>query len=196
VSFFDDPDINYKIPWALRNISGKSAIEGLIRALRSPSPQVRVFAIQGLEDLEAGEALPDLLPLLSDHAMSSYDRRGYVSKGSPLVRRRVPPSPRCSAHPIRHVNRNSLILRNPHAETSWTKTGDVPLSSGIVVAKWRLRKLANQTEPAKVHLSGNAVFRPNAAFGTVSLRITCWLKARLATAGRMVAASAEIQRGG
>jgi len=81
VSFFDDPDINYKIPWALRNISGKSAIEGLIRALRSPSPQVRVFAIQGLEDLEAGEALPDLLPLLSDHAMSSYDRRGYVQQG-------------------------------------------------------------------------------------------------------------------
>jgi HEAT repeat protein len=79
--FLADPDIDYKIPWALRNIGGKSAIDGLIKALRSPSPQVRVGAVEYLEDIRAGEALPELLPLLNDHAMSSYDRQGYVEKG-------------------------------------------------------------------------------------------------------------------
>jgi HEAT repeat protein len=62
VSFLDDPDINSKIPWALRQIGGKSAIEGLINALRNPSPQVRVFAIEDLEDSGASEALSALLP--------------------------------------------------------------------------------------------------------------------------------------
>lgn len=31
VSFLDDPDIDYKITWAMRNIGGKSAIEELTR---------------------------------------------------------------------------------------------------------------------------------------------------------------------
>ena len=81
VSFLDDPDINHKIPWALHHIGGKSAIEGLINALRSPNPQVRVYAIEDLEDIGAVEALPELLPLLSDAAMGSYDPRGYVTQG-------------------------------------------------------------------------------------------------------------------
>ena len=81
VSCLDDPDVNYKIPWALRSIGGRSAIKGLITALWNSSPQVRVFAIQDLEDLQAAEALPELLPLLSDDAVSSYDRQGYVSTG-------------------------------------------------------------------------------------------------------------------
>lgn len=81
VSFLDNPDFNYKIPWALGKIGGKSAIAGLIKALRNSSPQVRVFAVQDLEDLHAVEALPELLPLLNDDATSPYDRRGYVEGG-------------------------------------------------------------------------------------------------------------------
>jgi HEAT repeat protein len=81
VSYLDDPDVNYKIPWALGKIGGKSVIEGLIGALRHPSPQVRVFAIEGLEDLQAAEGLTELLPLLSDQASGSYDRAGYVKEG-------------------------------------------------------------------------------------------------------------------
>jgi HEAT repeat protein len=81
VAYLDDSDVNYTIPWALRNIGGKSAIGGLIAALRNRSPQVRVFAIEGLEDLQAVEAIPELLPLLSDRAVSSYNRRGYVKGG-------------------------------------------------------------------------------------------------------------------
>jgi HEAT repeat protein len=81
VSFLDNPDINYKIPWALRNIGGKSSIAGLIKALRNSNPEVRVFAVEDLEHLHAVEALPELLPLLADDAMSSYDRRGYVKGG-------------------------------------------------------------------------------------------------------------------
>lgn len=75
-SFLNDPAVNYKIPWAFLTMGGKSAIEGLIAALRNPSPQVRVYAIENLEDLKASEALPALFALLSDDAMSSYDRRG------------------------------------------------------------------------------------------------------------------------
>lgn len=69
-SLLDDPDVNYKIPWALGNIGGRSAIEGLITALQKPSPQVRVYAIEQLKDLKASEALSALLPLLSDHSTS------------------------------------------------------------------------------------------------------------------------------
>jgi HEAT repeat protein len=81
VSFLGNPDVNYKIPWALMNIGGKCAIAGLIKALRNSNPEVRVFAVEDLEDLHAVEALPELLPLLGDDAMSSYDRRGYVEGG-------------------------------------------------------------------------------------------------------------------
>ena len=81
VSFLDDPDVNYKIPWALRSIGGKSAIQGLMSALGSPSPEARVFAIEDLEDLQVVEAIPALSPLLSDQAVSAYDRRGYVKDG-------------------------------------------------------------------------------------------------------------------
>lgn len=69
VSLLDDPDINYKVPWALSNIGGKSAIVGLVTALRNPSPQVRIYGIEELVNLHAVEALPDLFPLLTDQTI-------------------------------------------------------------------------------------------------------------------------------
>ena len=85
VPLLADPDLNYKIPWALGKIGGKAATQGLTRALRNPSPDVRVFAIGELERLEAREALPNLQSLLNDHETSRYDREGNYSKTGTVV---------------------------------------------------------------------------------------------------------------
>ena len=81
VSYIEDPDIDYKIPWALTNIGGKEAINGLIVALRSRNPEVRVYAVEGLEDLHATDAVPEITPLLDDQGVSRYGRSGYVAGG-------------------------------------------------------------------------------------------------------------------
>ena len=81
VTYLDDPDINYKIPWALQNIGGKAAIAGLIKALRNSNAEVRVFAVEGLEDLRAVEAVAEIQRLADDKGVSSYGRQGYVDGG-------------------------------------------------------------------------------------------------------------------
>lgn len=82
VPLLDDPDINYKVPWALGRIGGKSAIQALIRALRNSSPDVRVLAIGGLQKLEARDALPELRPLLNDREASRFDLQGFQTTGT------------------------------------------------------------------------------------------------------------------
>jgi HEAT repeat protein len=69
-----DPDVNYNVPWALEQIGDRAAIQGLIVALHNPSADVSVYAAQGLGDLKAKEALPDLRMLVNDTERSHLDR--------------------------------------------------------------------------------------------------------------------------
>ena len=62
-----DPEVNYKVPWALGEIGDKSAIRPLIAALGDESPDMRVTTIRALEKLGAKEALPNLRALLQDN---------------------------------------------------------------------------------------------------------------------------------
>ena len=67
VSLFKDPQVNYKVPWALAQIGDRRAIGPLLNVLDDDSPSMRVAAIEALEALNATEALPRLIALLDDH---------------------------------------------------------------------------------------------------------------------------------
>jgi HEAT repeat protein len=67
VPLLKDPDINYKVAWALGEIGDRRAVGPLLDALDDGSPSIRVPAIRALETLRAKEALPHLIPLLSDN---------------------------------------------------------------------------------------------------------------------------------
>jgi HEAT repeat protein len=67
-----DPTIDYKVGWALGQTADKSAITPLLDALNSAKADVRVIAIQSLEQLRATEALPQLRNLLDDEDRSSF----------------------------------------------------------------------------------------------------------------------------
>ena len=62
-----DPEVNYKVPWALTQIGDRRAIGPLINALDEDSASVRVAVIYALEAINAKEALPRLIALLDDH---------------------------------------------------------------------------------------------------------------------------------
>lgn len=68
LSLWNDPDLNYAIPWSLSQIDGPDAIRGLIGALSNPSADVRAYACEALGTLRATEALPRLTELLQDQA--------------------------------------------------------------------------------------------------------------------------------
>jgi HEAT repeat protein len=63
-AYWGDPDVNYKIPWALGEIGGAEAIEELVLALDNPSADV--YAIESLVKLKAAQALPKLRGMLDD----------------------------------------------------------------------------------------------------------------------------------
>jgi HEAT repeat protein len=79
VALLQDEQVNYNVAWALGEIGGKPAVQGLLEALHSGSPDVRVTAIESLAKLNAKEALPNLRPLLDDNARSHLGRMVSVA---------------------------------------------------------------------------------------------------------------------
>src|SRR5579884_3751910 len=79
VPLLDDPDINYKIPWALGKIGGPAAIQALIAALRNSRTEVRLYSIEALADLQAKQALPEIRKLLDDYEISHFGKQISVS---------------------------------------------------------------------------------------------------------------------
>jgi len=75
IPLLTDPELNYKVAWALGEIGDKSAIHPLIETLQDRSPDVRVDAIQALGKLRAREALPDLRALLNDQETTHFHAR-------------------------------------------------------------------------------------------------------------------------
>jgi hypothetical protein len=67
VPLLRDPQLNYKVPWALTQIGDRRAIGPLINALDEDSASMRVAVIYALEAMNAKEALPRLMALLDDH---------------------------------------------------------------------------------------------------------------------------------
>jgi len=67
----DDDQINYKVAWALGEIGDHRAVQGLIAALSNSDALVRVSAIEALEKLRAGEAIPSLVAMFDDKALPS-----------------------------------------------------------------------------------------------------------------------------
>lgn len=56
-----DERVNYKAAWALGQIGGESAVQGLIAALdNNHRPEVLVIAIEAVANLNAEAALPSL----------------------------------------------------------------------------------------------------------------------------------------
>jgi HEAT repeat protein len=79
VALLQDDDVNYKVAWALGEIGGPAAVEGLLDALFEKSPDVRVIAIDSLAKLNATDALPRLRTLLDDNEKSRFGRRISVA---------------------------------------------------------------------------------------------------------------------
>lgn len=52
VPLLDDPDLNYKVPWALAEIGDPSARQALNAALTHADPKVRASAIDAIESLK------------------------------------------------------------------------------------------------------------------------------------------------
>ena len=67
-----DPALDEKVAWALGQTMDKSAVPPLLDELNSAKANVRVIAIQSLEQLRATEALPQLRNLLHDDERSSF----------------------------------------------------------------------------------------------------------------------------
>ncbi len=80
IPLLQESDLNSKAAWALGQTSHKAAIIPLIEALKSPNPNVRVIAIQSLQQLQAKEALPALHGLLEDTERSTYGDRVTVAE--------------------------------------------------------------------------------------------------------------------
>jgi HEAT repeat protein len=63
-------------------MADKSAVPPLLDALTSKNPDVRVIAIQSLQQLRAREALPQLRALLNDNERSHFDRLITVAEAA------------------------------------------------------------------------------------------------------------------
>jgi HEAT repeat protein len=70
-----DPDVQEIVPWSLGQIGDHRAVEALIHSLSDPHPDMRVLAIDGLQALQAKEALPALHRLLNDPEKSHFDEQ-------------------------------------------------------------------------------------------------------------------------
>lgn len=79
VPLLTDPDVDYKVPWALGEIGGEEALDGLIVALESSNAQVRVSAIEAIQKLGGRRAIPQLRALLNDHEKDRPSSRQTVS---------------------------------------------------------------------------------------------------------------------
>jgi HEAT repeat protein len=82
VALLQDEQVNYKVAWALGEIGGSPAVEGLVKALLDKNPNVRVTAIESLGKLNATEALPSLRRLLDDNEKSHYGELVSVAEAA------------------------------------------------------------------------------------------------------------------
>ena len=74
-----DKEVAYIVPWSLGQIGDKSAIPPLIEMLDDKNPDMRVIAIDGLQRLDAKEALPKIRALLDDNERIHFDGLGPVA---------------------------------------------------------------------------------------------------------------------
>jgi hypothetical protein len=79
VSLLKDPQVNYKVPWALTQIGDKRAIGPLINALDEDGASMRVAVIYALEAMNAKEAIPRLMALLDDPRLSNSGAQASVA---------------------------------------------------------------------------------------------------------------------
>ena len=85
VAQLQDEEVNYKVAWALGEIGGEPAVQGLVEALHDKSPDVRVIAIDALGKLNAKETLPSLRLLLDDNERCHFAERASVSETAPAA---------------------------------------------------------------------------------------------------------------
>jgi HEAT repeats len=79
VPLLSDAEVNWVVPWSLGQIGDKSAIPPLVVALSDSSSDMRVLAIDGLVQLNAKEALPQIRALLGDNEKIHFDGLGTVA---------------------------------------------------------------------------------------------------------------------
>jgi hypothetical protein len=79
VSLLKDPQVNYKVAWALAQIGDRRAIGPLINALDEDGPSMLVAVIYALEAMNAKEAIPRLTALLSDPRLSNSGAQASVA---------------------------------------------------------------------------------------------------------------------
>ncbi|HMB29184.1 MAG TPA: HEAT repeat domain-containing protein [Blastocatellia bacterium] len=82
IPLLQDDQINYNAAWALGEIGDEQAIGPLIEALGDKNSDVRVIAIQSLEKLRAGDALPHLHSLLTDHEKTHFGDQISVAEAA------------------------------------------------------------------------------------------------------------------
>jgi hypothetical protein len=79
VPLLGDPELNYRVPWALGQIGGNPAIGALIQALQHPNADVRIASIYALLHLSARESLPYIRGMLDDDGRSNFNMFVTVS---------------------------------------------------------------------------------------------------------------------
>jgi len=82
VPLLDDSETQSIVPWSLGQIGDKRAIGPLIAALDKDDPSNRVLVIYALVDLDAKEAVPRLMTLVSDDRKSSFGALVTVSEAA------------------------------------------------------------------------------------------------------------------
>lgn len=75
-----DPDINYKVTWALGQIGDSRAITPLVGALKDKDALVRTMAIGALVKLDAKSALPAIEALEDDESYPNAGKRITVGE--------------------------------------------------------------------------------------------------------------------
>jgi HEAT repeat protein len=94
VPLLEDPDVNYKVAWALGQIGDPRATRPLIAALDDGNAFMRVSAIQALEMLDATEALPWLRALVNDPELPGAGPRVPVGETAKAAIRKLTRVPR------------------------------------------------------------------------------------------------------
>jgi hypothetical protein len=82
VPLLGDSETQWIVPWSLGQIGDKRAIPPLIAALDNDDPSNRVLVIYALETLDAKEAVPRLMTLVTDDRKSRFGALVTVSEAA------------------------------------------------------------------------------------------------------------------